>query len=303
MLAKKYPELGASLLSGFINFSIKMLLPFTILFKKIIKQNEEKIFVNEEELEEALEEAKKIGITSEKENQLMTSVMRLDDTTAEQVMIPIEKSFYIKGNVTVLKVKEILKTAKVTRIPVLNKKNEPIGLINATSYMLDYLEDRNVEKNKHLYHITKFRKEDKLQYVFDLLKKERQKMGIIVNEKNVFIGLITIEDIIETTFGKIYDEFDVSEKGVYEIYANHYLLSPNVKIKEFFENYLNDSVKKDTSIKKDITIEEWMKIKLKKNKLKAGDFYIYDSMIVWVNQDKLSNDKASIIFEINIKKN
>lgn len=302
MLAKKYPEIGSSFFSNFINLSVKFLLPFTWLFKKIVKQNEEKIFANEEELEEALEEAKKIGITSEKENQLMTSVMKLDDTTVEEVMVKKENCYFIKGNVTILKVKEILKKAKVTRIPILNKKGEPIGVLNSTSYMIDYLEDRDVEKGKHLYHIVKFRKEETLQNVFDTLKRERQKIGIIVNENNVFIGLITVEDIIETTFGKIYDEFDVSEKGVYEIYSNHYLVAPNVKIKYFFENYLGNSVKKGTSIKKDLTIEDWMKLKLEKNKLKAGDFYMYDSMIVWVNQDKLSNEKNKIIFEINIKK-
>ncbi len=302
MLAKKYPEIGSTFFSGFISVAVKSLFPFTWVFKKIVKQNEEQIFANEEELEEALEEAKKIGITSEKENQLMTSVMKLDDTKVEEVMITKDKSFVIKGNVTILKVKEILKQAKITRIPILNKKGEPINILNSTSYMIDYLEDRDVDKNKHLYPVTKFKREDTLQNVFDILKKERQKIGVIVNENNVFIGLITVEDIIETTFGKIYDEFDISEKGVYEIYPNHYLVAPNVKIKYVFEKYIKNSVKNGPSVKRDLTMEEWMKHKLGKNKLKAGDFVIYDTMIVWAKQDKLSSEKNQIIFEINIKK-
>ncbi len=296
MLAKKYPERGSMYFSQVIYIANVMLKPINKLVGKIIKQDENKLFTNEEELKEAINEAEKYGIASKKEKEIISSLLKMDEEYIEKIMIKKEKCYFIYEDTPTQKIRNIIKKANVTRMPILNKNNVPIGIMNTNNYLIDYLEDNKVEKNQHIYDIQKYKPHTIINYVFEDLKNKRKKMAVIVDDDGKFKGIITIEDIIENMFGPIYDEQDFQENGIYKLSEHTFLIKPNVNANLIFENYINQ-IKKPNWLNKEMNFDEFVK-KIDTNQKNNKNYIVYNNAIIWKRED--THNKNKKIYEIDI---
>ncbi len=302
MLAKKYTEKGAMFFSRTIHIVNIALTPVTKLLSKMIKQEEDQLFRSEDELREAIGEAEKSGITSKREKDIIDVLLKMDDELIETIMIDKKNSFFISDSTPPNKIRTMIKKSNVTRLPILDKNEKPIGILNANSYLIDYLEDKKVKKEEHTYDIEIYKKDAIIQFVFEDLKNKRQKMGIIVDDQGKFIGLITIEDIIETMFGQMYDEQDFEKNGIYILSNTSILIKPEVNANLIFDSYF-PKVKKNSFLNsnKESTFDQFVKKIEVDKKLKIGDYIIYKDIIIWIREDKHKNSKK--MFEIDLLNN
>ena len=68
-------------------------------------------------------------------------------------------------------------------------------------------------------------------------------MAIVIdnNEDHNFLGIVTLEDILEELVGEIYDEYDDLPTNVLEIGLHTFQINPNIEIKTFFNKYLENT--------------------------------------------------------------
>jgi putative hemolysin len=106
------------------------------------------------------------------------------------------------------KVEMVLRASSHTRFPVVDG-DVMVGILHA--------KDFNSEKRKPgepwqnlIRPVQTFSPTDKVLAIFKRLQVKRQHLAVIV-EKETFLGIITIEDIIEEVVGDIYDEVEDSK--------------------------------------------------------------------------------------------
>lgn len=195
-----------------INFVFYPLIKFltfsTELICKIlkIKQNDDKL--TEEDIKKMILLGKDQGVVEEKEKEYILNVFNFNDLEAIKVMTP-------KKNVVMLNIDDELKTnilkikeSKYSRFPVYqNDKNNIIGIINVKDIIIEHKEFQQLDLNKLIRPVTKFKHNEKIDDVFRYMQEENESLCLVYQEDE-FIGIITIEDAVEEIVGNIYDEYD-----------------------------------------------------------------------------------------------
>ena len=101
-------------------------------------------------------------------------------------------------------------------------------------------------------------------------------MAIVVDnsEDHNFLGIVTLEDIIEELVGEIYDEYDDLPQNVVEIGLHTFQINPNVEVKYFFNNYLENIEVPNIKSK---TFVGWLK-ELDGNRIKKNAEFQYKNI-------------------------
>ena len=147
---------------------------------------------------------------------MLRSIIRLDDTTAHEIMISRLDMIALEVNTPLLQAVNPIITSGHTRIPVYEESIDHIVGIVHSLELLKHLSNANPEEltlrdvQRHpAYFIPENKRLD------DLLEEIQQKavqMAIVVDEYGGTEGLITMEDLLEEIVGEIEDEFSRTEE-------------------------------------------------------------------------------------------
>lgn len=169
-----------------------------------IKDKDDKI--SEEDIKNMIILGKDEGTLEINETNYIMNVFKFNDIPVKDIMTP-------KSDVTVLSLDKslkenilIIKEKKYSRYPVI-KDNEIIGIINVKDLILSYSENEKLNLNSVVKHTSKYMIDDKIDDVFHQMKERQESMGFIY-EKNEFVGIVSVEDLLEEIVGNIYDEYD-----------------------------------------------------------------------------------------------
>ncbi len=294
-LAKKHPETGTMALSTTIVFVNIVMKPLTLVLGKIIKEEEQVAFNSDAEINTALSQATEAGVTTEYEQSMIKKLLSADEILVESIMVQKDNVVTVPEKFTQTKLNSLLKDSSHTRFPVVNEEGEVISILSIKHYLLDKLRDDVKDLKQYTYSFTTFDQDENPFHILEALRSRREKMAIIVNDDEKFIGIVTIEDILEELVGEIYDETDIEEDGVYQMDEDTFILNYNVKIKYWVKTYA--SAIKFSKEDCELTIEKWVK-KLKGSKVEPGDSLTYKNIIIWVKEDP-HNDKKNA-YEIDI---
>lgn len=294
-LAKKYPETGTMKLSLIIGIVNKTMKPFTFVLGKIIKEEDNAAFSSDEEINTAISQATLAGVTTEYEQSLIKKMLSADEASVESIMIPLEEVVAIPKTITKIKLNELIKKQSYTRFPVIDKEDNVISIFSVKNYLIDFVKGTEKKFDEYTYSFLSFNIDENPFHILEGLRSRREKMAIILNEKDEFVGIVTIEDIIELIVGEIYDETDIEEDGVYKLNDTSFILNHNVNVGYWISEYFS-KLKVSPEIKK-MNIEKWATT-LKTTKTKHGDSITYKNLIIWVREDKYNKNK--LVYEIDI---
>lgn len=146
-----------------------------------------------------------------RDREMLRSIIRLDDTTAHEVMIPRLDIVALEINTPLLEAVDPIIRNGFDRIPVYQENLDHIvGIIHSLE-LLQFLSNPNPERltlHDVRQHSPHFIPENKrLDDLLEEIQENAVQMAIVVDEYGGVEGLITMEDLLEEIVGEIEDEF------------------------------------------------------------------------------------------------
>jgi len=172
-----------------------------------IKDKDDRI--SEEDIKNMIILGKDEGALEVDETNYIMNVFKFNDILVKDIMTP-------KKDVVVLSLdndlKEnilIIKEKKFSRYPVM-KNNLVVGILNVKDLVLSYRESEKLELENLIKQTSKYMVDEKIDDVFHQMRNRQESVGFVY-ERDKFVGIVAVEDLIEEIVGNIYDEYDEKE--------------------------------------------------------------------------------------------
>ena len=249
-LALSKSDTYALKISPFIRFLVILLYPLTVTLNFIVYVLLKIVGVNysnfkKEEISEKREEELRGAIdlhgedSSRDEKNMLKSILDLDEITVGSIMIPRKDIFSLPANINFNNLIEKLEESPHSRIPIWEKNPENIiGVFHVRRLISLKNPDPKKFNIKLLCQKPWFIPEStKLDNQLMEFKKRKEHFSIVVDEYGEFLGIVTLEDIIEEIVGDIDDEQDMLKiskkvKGIKSLSPSNFLVKGNVSIRD-----------------------------------------------------------------------
>ena len=177
--------------------------------------------------------------SSKDEKNMLKSILDLDDITVGSIMVPRKDIFSLPSNIQYNELITKLNNSPHSRIPIWEKNPENIiGIFHIRKLIeikADELKTFNITSLcQKPWFIPESTRLDNQLLEF---KRRKEHFSIVVDEYGEFLGIVTLEDIIEEIVGEIDDEHDVlkiskAAEDIKSISGRSYLVKGNVTIRE-----------------------------------------------------------------------
>jgi CBS domain containing-hemolysin-like protein len=195
--------------------------------------------VTEEEIKEWIEVGKEEGTIEQEEREMLYSVLEFGDTNAREIMTPRVDVAMIEDTLTLTEATQIFNETGFSRLPVYHDSvDNIIGILNIKDVFSAAFSMKKKVPIKELMYDPYFVPETKK--IDDLLKElqlRKVQMAVVLDEYGSFIGILTVEDILEELVGDILDEFDREEPEIQKMGEGIYLVDAKLWVED-----LNDEL-------------------------------------------------------------
>lgn len=137
--------------------------------------------------------------------QYILNLISFDKKKIKDIIVPwnlVTKIDYDFSSVDVL---NLVRSSRYTRIPVI-KEEQPVGIL----YVKDFISESEMARldwHQLIRPIVKVKAEDPILTALRTLQSDKSHLAI-VTKKDEYVGIITLEDVMEEVIGEIYDEDD-----------------------------------------------------------------------------------------------
>lgn len=205
-------------LVGFTAYTVRVLtilaLPFVYMsegFSKLFKSNGDHIAVTREEMIAMAERGEDDGTLKEQESDVIENLLRLKDVMAEAVLTPRSVVFALNKDETVKEVVDNHSPIAFSRIPIFEENlNNVMGFVHRYDLIQKQADDDfDIKMEEIMEPISTIIESTTVATVLDEFVKRHQQIFMVEDKFGTIVGLITLEDAIETLLGvEIVDEHD-----------------------------------------------------------------------------------------------
>lgn len=166
--------------------------------------------ITEEEVIDIVQASEQDGSLKKREREMIQSVLELDDTCVGEIMTPRLDVFCLEMHQRIVEVVDGVLESGYSRIPVYDRLKDRLkGVVLVKDLLRALKEGREQEILKGvMQHVLFVPESKKLDSVLREFQRKKSPFAIVVDEHGLFIGIVTIEDVLEELVGEIYDEND-----------------------------------------------------------------------------------------------
>ncbi|MEO2060728.1 MAG: CNNM domain-containing protein [Mesonia sp.] len=182
-----------------------------MLFTKLIGGSTHANQMSKEEFVALTEAAEKEGVFEENESKFIKNLMVYKSILAKDVMTPFSVAVTAEENISIQQFYDQHKNLKFSRIPIYkDRPNNITGFILKDDFLEEIINDHGGQPLSSLKRellITEA--QTSIQHLFNILIEKRAHIAVVTDEFGNTVGVITMEDLIETLLGlEIMDESD-----------------------------------------------------------------------------------------------
>jgi len=168
-----------------------------------------------EAMDALLEAGEEEGVLDEEDRELVRSVVEFGDKVVRDVMTPRPEMFAVAGKTTLETFTAEVNAHNFSRVPVYG---ESLDHITGIAFARDLLGVKDTDAaNRTVVQLQRpalfIPETKKVNELLREMQRQKQHMGIVIDEYGGVAGLVTIEDLIEAIVGEIEDEHDTDADG------------------------------------------------------------------------------------------
>lgn len=197
-----------------VKFIVIILFPLvwlSNLLTKMLKKDKEKSVFSKNDFSAMTDVMKDSGGIITEDHTFIKNVLNFDEMKAEDVMTPKPVMFTAPEDMTLDEFYEKHDKIPYSRIPLYSEKEDNItGFFLRNDLLIQMIEGNHKKTLSSLKHNIQIISDDTpLRTIFSILSQQTNHLAVIVNQYGSVVGLISLEDIIETLLGfEIVDETD-----------------------------------------------------------------------------------------------
>jgi len=173
-----------------------------------------------DELRMLVEETREAGVIAEDQASYVRNVLQISDKPVREAMVSREKVVTIPLSATE---DEVLATARVTahtRMPVWEGNPDNIvGIVNTKDLFHLFSLKGLVILEDAMYPAIFVHPDQRVGWLLQTFKREKRQMAVVRDTQGRFLGIVTLEDILEEIVGEIEDEHDSRPAGAMALEA------------------------------------------------------------------------------------
>ena len=231
-IAKKYSEHLSLWCIDLLTVLIALFRPASALLAAIgnaasrLTKGDPEISVTEDEIYDIIEDMTEEGSLDEEHGDLISSALQFNDLTVESILTPRVDVVAIDINDDSAAILQQIRSQNHSRLPVYEgSKDDIIGILRIRRYIQAYLKlgdqlDLRTLLDKPIF-VTESAAVDEL---LPIMSRERQNMAVVTDHHGGTAGIVTVEDILETLVGEIWDEDDIVITPIVALENGNYLV-------------------------------------------------------------------------------
>lgn len=188
---------------------------------------------SEEEIKIILAQSAEEGTLEKQEVEMIHKVLQLGDIPVRNIMMPRTEIKAIEVGITVKELKKLVRKGMLSRYPVYKKTIDTI---------IGYVHEKDINKFRSdkaevyllesglIRNIINVPEVQRIDDVLQAMRKRKVHMAIVNDEYGGTLGIVTLEDILESIVGEIYDEFDKTEVSIQKQTDGKYIVDGLVPI-------------------------------------------------------------------------
>jgi len=185
-------------------------------------------YLSKEEIVKILTEGK-IGLSKTK-RLLIANILTFKDRTISEIVKPIYEVVAISEDTTIGQAAERIKESGYSRLPVYRKTLQNIvGYIQAYDLLTAKKEEPILRYIRPIRVVGEF---ERLKDVLDKFIREKEHIAVVVDERGIVIGIITLEDIVEEITGELYERRKNEQEEIKKIAPDRWIINANVEVSE-----------------------------------------------------------------------
>jgi len=186
------------------------------------------------------------GMLEEEQEDMIHGVFELDTIRVRAIMVPWPKVTSLPVTSSLGDVLESVVSDQHTRVPVYNETpDEIVGILHTKDLLALFLERqrRGVSPEapfdlRSLLHQPLIVPETMtLNQMLQEFRPRRAQAALVVDEFGTFVGLVTLEDVLEEIVGEISDEHDREESAIERVSENVLRVDGSLSLRELADDY------------------------------------------------------------------
>ena len=197
---------------------------------------EEQAEAVEEELVTLLETVETEGIIDENRKNILSSALDFTSRTVNEILIPRVDVYSVDLDDDRDEIFAKLQASPYTRIPVYEKSmDNMVGILYLNHFYREVIDHPDMNLRDILKDPIYLYKTTRLPNALEKLRLSQVHLGIVTDDYGGCVGIVTIEDIMETLVGEIWDEDDEVYQEVEQLSEHVYELDGDMSISDLVD--------------------------------------------------------------------